>query len=74
MDEAFDAEVDWEAEATVVYKKKFGGAPIEGDWDTRQRERGRRLRFMQYRGFGAEVSQKLVNEDDWGDHSPEDAE
>ena len=74
MEEAFDSEVDWEAEATVVYKKKYGGVPIEGDWDARQRERGRRLRFMQYRGFGAEVSQKLVNEDDRGDRSTEDAE
>ena len=72
MEEAFDSEVDWEAEATVVYKKKYGGAPIEGDWDARQRERGRRLRFMQYRGFGAEVSQRLVNCDDRGDRSPED--
>ena len=74
MEEAFDSEVDWEAEAAVVYEKKYGGAPIEGDWDARQRERGRRLRFMQYRGFGAEVSQRLVNEDDRGDCSPEDAE
>ena len=74
MEEAFDSEVDWEVEATVVYEKKYGGAPIEGDWDARQRERGRRLRFMQYRGFGAEVSQRLVNEDDQGDRSGEDEE
>jgi len=45
-----------------------------GDWDGREREQGKRLRFMQYRGFAAEVSQKLVNEDDQGDRSPEDAE
>jgi len=74
MEEAFDSELDWEAEAAAVYDKKYGGAPIEGDWDARQRERGRRLRFMQYRGFGAEVSQRLVNEDDRGDRSAEDAE
>ena len=74
MDEAFDSEVDWEAEAAVVYEKKYGGAPIEGDWDARQRERGRRLRFMQYRGFGAEVSQRLVNGDDRGDRSDKDEE
>ena len=74
MKEAFDSEVDWEAEAAVVYEKKYGGAPIEGDWDARQRERERRLRFMQYRGFGAEVSQRLVNGDDRGDRSDEDAE
>jgi len=74
MAEAFDSEVDWEVEAAVVYEKKYGGAPIEGGWDARQRERARRLRFMQYRGFGAEVSQRLVNEDDRGDRSLEDAE
>ena len=74
MEEAFDSAVDWDAEATVVYQKKYGGAPIEGDWDARQRERGRRLRFMQYRGFGAEISQRLVNEDDQGERSAEDSE
>ena len=74
MEEVFDSGVDWQAEAAVVYEKKYGGAPIEGGWDARQRERARRLRFMQYRGFGAEVSQRLVNEDDRGDRSPEDAE
>ena len=74
MEEAFDSEVDWEAEAAAVYKKKYGGATIEGDWDARQRERGRRLRFMQYRGFSSDVSQNLVNKDDRGDQSPEDVE
>ena len=74
MEEAFDSEVDWEAEAIAVYEKKYGGTPIEGDWDARQRERGRRLRFMQYRGFSSDVSQNLVNKDDRGDQSPEDVE
>ena len=74
MEEAFDSEVDWEAEATAVYEKKYGGALIEGDWDARQRERGRRLRFMQYRGFSSDVSQNLVNKDDRGDQSAEDVE
>jgi regulatory protein len=74
MEEAFDSELDWEAEATAVYEKKYAGKPIVGDWDARQRERGKRLRFMQYRGFASEVSQKLVNEDDQGDRSAEDAE
>jgi regulatory protein len=74
MEEAFDSALDWEAEATAVYEKKYAGKPIVGDWDARQRERGKRLRFMQYRGFASEVSQKLVNEDDQGDRSAEDAE
>ena len=74
MEEAFDSELDWEAEAAAVYEKKYGGAPIEGDWDARQRERGRRFRFMQYRGFSSDVSQKLVSEDDRGDPAPKDAQ
>jgi len=74
MEEAFDSEVDWEAEASAVYEKKYGGAPIEGDWDARQRERGRRVRFMQYRGFSSDVSQNLVNKDDRGDQFAEDVE
>jgi regulatory protein len=74
MEEVFDARIDWEAEAAAVYEKKYAGKPIVGDWDARQRQRGKRLRFMQYRGFAAEVSQKLVNEDDQGDRSADDAE
>ena len=74
MAEAFESEVDWKAKAAAVYEKRYGGAPIEGDWDARQRERGRRLRFMQYRGFSSDVSQKLVSEDDRGDQLPDDAE
>jgi regulatory protein len=74
LEEAFESAVDWDAEAAAVYQKKYGERPIVGDWDARQRERGRRLRFMQYRGFGAEVSQRLVNEDDQGDPPAEEVE
>jgi regulatory protein len=74
MEEVFEAEIDWEAEAAAVYEKKYGIAPIVGDWEARQRERGKRLRFMQYRGFCAEVSQRLVNEDDQGERSAADSE
>lgn len=74
MKEAFASEVDWEAEAAAVYEKKYGGEPIVGNWDERQRERGRRLRFMQYRGFDGDVSQRLVSSDDQGDQSAVDVE
>lgn len=66
MSEAFDNGLDWDAEAASVYGKKYRGKPIEGDWDERQRERARRLRFLQYRGFGAEISRRLVEADDRG--------
>lgn len=74
LEEAFESPIDWETAAVAVYQKKYGGKPIVGDWDERQRERGRRLRFMQYRGFAAEVSQRLVAADDQGDQPAEDAE
>ena len=57
---AFDSPIDWYAEAASVYQKKYHGDAIVGDWDTRQRERAKRMRFLQYRGFAAEVCQALV--------------
>lgn len=69
MEEAFESGIDWAAEAAVVYKKKYRGQAIKGAWDERQRERGRRLRFLQYRGFDAEISQQLVSGDDRDDTS-----
>ena len=64
LQEAFDSPLDWTEAAATVYQKKYRGAPIVGDWDTRQRERARRLRFLQYRGFDADISQALVAGDD----------
>lgn len=58
--EAFEAPIDWYAEAASVYEKKYHGDAILGDWDARQRERAKRMRFLQYRGFEAEVCQALV--------------
>lgn len=66
LQEAFDSPLDWAEAAATVYQKKYRGAPIVGDWDTRQRERSRRLRFLQYRGFDADVSQALIDGDDRG--------
>ena len=61
LQEAFDSPLDWTEAAAMVYQKKYRGAPIVGDWDTRQRERSRRLRFLEYRGFDADISQALVD-------------
>ena len=57
---AFDAPIDWYAEAASAYQKKYHGDAIVGDWDARQRERAKRVRFLQYRGFDPEVCQSLV--------------
>jgi len=66
LSEVFDDGLDWDVEAASVYEKKYRGKPIEGDWDQRQRERAKRLRFLQYRGFGADISRRLVENDDVG--------
>lgn len=64
LSEALDDAMDWNTQATAAYQKKYRGRPIEGDWDARQRERARRLRFLQYRGFGSDISRRLINADD----------
>jgi regulatory protein len=66
LQEAFDSPLDWTEAAATVYQKKYRGTLIVGDWDARQRERSRRLRFLQYRGFDADISQALVDADDRG--------
>ena len=55
---AFDNEdFDWFALATDAFHKKFGEpGPVE------LKEKARRIRFMQYRGFNAEHYQHLVND------------
>lgn len=52
---AFDcAEIDWEVLAKEVYRKKFGEiSPID------IKEKAKRVRYMQYRGFSAEEYQPL---------------
>lgn len=41
-----EGEIDWFERADAVYAKKYGRRPIEDI-----KERAKRLRFMQYRGF-----------------------
>jgi regulatory protein len=58
INQAFEAaELDWYALAEEVFRKKFGGAgPVD------RRERARRMRFMQYRGFAREHYGHLLPE------------
>jgi len=43
--------IDWKEQAHTVYEKKFGDQPLPEDPVSARKERGRRARFMQYRGF-----------------------
>jgi regulatory protein len=55
---AFEAaELDWDAIAAQVIHKKFGAAaPVD------LKEKAKRIRFMQYRGFAADHYQRLIGE------------
>ncbi len=50
------AELDWWALAETVFRKKFG-EPARVD----MKEKAKRMRFMQYRGFSADHYQHLVD-------------
>ena len=55
---AFEAaELDWWALAESVFRKKFGEPG-----NTAVKEKARRVRFMQYRGFSADHYQHLVGD------------
>jgi len=53
-----EGEVDWYALAAAAYAKKFGGRPIEDI-----KERAKRQRFMQYRGFTHEQIAAAIAQD-----------
>jgi regulatory protein len=50
-------EVDWYELAAQVMRKKFGAVPV-----TELKEKARRLRFMQYRGFHGDHYQHLLEQ------------
>jgi len=51
------AELDWNALAAQVLHKKFGAGPPAD-----LKEKAKRIRFMQYRGFAADHYQQLIGE------------
>ena len=53
-------EIDWFERAEAVYSKKYHRDVSIEDWDDLQRERARRLRFMQHRGFDIEHFNHLI--------------
>jgi len=56
--QAFEAaQIDWYALASEAFYKKFGGRD-----GCDLKEKARRIRFMQYRGFAADHYQYLINE------------
>jgi regulatory protein len=51
-----EGEVDWFERAATVYARKFGGRPVED-----LKDRAKRQRFLQYRGFSHEQIAAVVN-------------
>ena len=51
IDAAFPQGIDWFAIAEDVYDRKFAGKSFASDWDSKQKDRAKRARFMVYRGF-----------------------
>lgn len=51
-----DAELDWSCNAGTVFRKKFGEPA-----SVAEKERARRARFMQYRGFAADHYRHLID-------------
>jgi regulatory protein len=56
-------DIDWFARAEQVFKKKFAGLPLPQERDARTKERMKRVRFMQYRGFEFDHFMHLLEED-----------
>ena len=52
----YSEEYKWEEIAAEVYQKKFGATSIAS-----YQEKSKRIRFMQYRGFGFEYIESLIN-------------
>lgn len=50
------AGIDWSEVAFRVYKKKFVAFQVDN-----QKEKGRRVRFLQYRGFDFELIQQILS-------------
>lgn len=59
--EVAEIDVDWLERAEQVFVKKFGHAPLPPNHEARMRERMKRARFMQYRGFEADHFMHLLD-------------
>jgi len=52
-----EEEIDWFERAAAVYARKFGGLPIDD-----LKERAKRQRFLQYRGFSHEQIAAVIDD------------
>ena len=56
------ADLDWYSLAEEAFRKKFGVAMDQGDHQQALKEKARKVRFMQYRGFEPDHYRHLVED------------
>lgn len=52
-------DINWYHQVEVVYRKRFSDTPI-----TEQKEKAKRIRFLQYRGFSTDEIFTVLNEEE----------
>ena len=56
---ALELDVDWYHQVEIVYKKRFGDMPM-----AEQKEKAKRIRFLQYRGFSTDEIFTVLNDEE----------
>jgi regulatory protein len=56
-----NCEIDWYLQAELAYNKRFGEIIVVGAHE-RQKEKAKRIRFLQYRGFSTDEIFALIND------------
>jgi len=56
-----NCEIDWYLQAELAYNKRFGDLRIKDTQDG-QKEKAKRIRFLQYRGFSTDEIFALIND------------
>ena len=56
---AQELDVDWYHQVKIVYKKRFGDMPM-----AEQKDKAKRIRFLQYRGFSTDEIFTVLNEEE----------
>ena len=53
-----ELDINWYHQIEIVYRKRFGDKPI-----TEQKEKAKRIRFLQYRGFSTDEIFTVLNDE-----------
>lgn len=56
-----NCEIDWYLQAELAYNKRFGESSVKDPQDS-QKEKAKKIRFLQYRGFSTDEIFAIVND------------